>query len=124
MKEILAQILEDQSTAEFFRFHAHCSSCGTAYGNAPIRFSKAGIVPSSPQKRIVFQAIYEQEQRSARQAAIHEASEHLNFCPICKHVVCNRCFLICEDLDMCKQCAAQLQEVGSPVLVDVVDANI
>ena len=124
LKEILTRILEDRSTGENFRFRVRCESCGTEYGNAPIRFSKADIKPSSPQKQIIFHALYEQELRSARQTAIREASEHMNFCPICKRVVCNRCFLICEDLDMCKQCAAHLQEVGSPVLADVVDADI
>ena len=124
MKEILSRILEDQSTGENFRFSVRCGSCGAAYGNTPIRFSKADVRPASPQKQIIFHALYEQEQRSARQTAIREAAEHMNVCPICKRVVCNRCFLICEDLDMCKQCAAHLQEEGSPVLADVVDADI
>jgi hypothetical protein len=30
--------------------------------------------------------------------------------------------LICDDLDMCKQCAAHLEEAGSPVLTDVLEA--
>ena len=57
-------------------------------------------------------------------AAIREAAENLNYCPICKRLVCNRCFLICDDLDMCKQCAAQLEETGTPVLTDVLEAAI
>ena len=124
MKEILARVLIDQSTGENFRFCVRCSSCSSEYGNTPIRFSKADIIPASPQKQIVFRAVYEQELRSARQAAIREAAEHMNFCPICKRVVCNRCFLICADLDMCRQCAMQLQEEGSPVLGDILDAAI
>ena len=124
LKEILSRILEDHSTGESFRFRVRCGICDTAYGNTPIRFSKADIVPASPQKQIIFHAVYEQELRSAKQAAIRDASQHMNVCPICKRVVCNRCFLICEDLDMCKQCATHLHEEGSPVLADVVDAEI
>ena len=76
------------------------------------------------QKQIIYDACYEQEFRDARQSAIREGAENLNFCPICKRLVCNRCFLICDDLDMCKQCAANLEETGSPVLPDVLEPAI
>ena len=36
-------------------------------------------------------------------------------CPICKRLVCDHCFLICDDLDMCVQCAAKLNEKGTVV---------
>jgi hypothetical protein len=48
----------------------------------------------------------------------------MNCCPICKRVICNRCFLICEDLDMCNRCAARLEEQGSPVLSDALELVI
>lgn len=44
--------------------------------------------------------------------------------PICKRLVCNRRFLICEDLDMCAECATNLKESGRPVVADVLDAAI
>lgn len=124
MKEILERILENLSTKEVFLFRVRCGSCGAEYGNPPLRFSKADTVPENQQKQILFQAIYEQELRSARHAAIRESAQHMNFCPICKQVVCNRCFLICEDLDMCRHCAERLQEKGSPVMGDILDAVI
>ena len=88
------------------------------------RFSKAGLVPQTKGKKVIFDAVYEQEFRAARQSAIRDAAENLNYCPICKRLVCNRCFLICDDLDMCKQCAAHLEETGSPVLSDLLEAAI
>ena len=36
-------------------------------------------------------------------------------CPICKRLVCDHCFLICDDLDMCVQCAEKLNEKGTVV---------
>ena len=124
MKQLVDMLLENLSTREVFLFRIACATCGTEYGGKSVRFSKAGITPPTEGKRIIFEACYEQEFRTARQAAIRDAAENLNYCPICKRLVCNRCFLICEDLDMCKQCAAHLEEAGSPVMTDVLDAAI
>ena len=124
MKQLVDMMLENLSTREVFRFRIACSACDTEYGGKPVRFSKAGITPPTEGKRIIFEACYEQEFLAARQSAIRDAAEHLNYCPICKRLVCNRCFLICDDLDMCKQCAAHLKETGNPVITDVLDVVI
>ena len=122
MKQLVDMLLENLSTREVFLFRIACGTCAAAFGGKPVRFSKAGVTPPTEGKRIVFEACYEQEFRIARQSAIRDAAENLNYCPICKRLVCNRCFLICDDLDMCKQCAAHLEETGSPVLTDVLEA--
>ena len=124
MKQLVDMLLENLSTREVFLFRITCAACGTPYGGKSVRFSKAGITPPTEGKRIIFDTLYEQEFRDARQAAVRDAAEHLNYCPICKRLVCNRCFLICDDLDMCKQCASQLEETGSPVVTDVLEAAI
>ena len=124
MKQLVDMLLENLSTREVFLFRIACSACGTEYAGKPVKFSKAGITPQSQGKKIIYDACYEQEFRAARQAAIRDAAEHLNYCPICKRLVCNRCFLICDDLDMCKQCAANLEETGCPVLSDVVEVAV
>ena len=124
MKKLVEMMLENLSTREAFLFRITCAACGTPYGGKSVRFSKAGITPPTEGKRIIFDTLYEQEFRDARQAAVRDAAEHLNYCPICKWLVCNRCFLICDDLDMCKQCAAHLEETGSPVVTDVLDTAI
>ena len=124
MKKLIEMMLTNLSTREVFLFRIACASCGAEYGGRQVPFSKAGITPPTQGKQIIFDALYEQEFRSARQAAVRDAAEHLYYCPICKRLVCNRCFLICDDLDMCKQCAAQLEEKGSPVLPDVLEAAI
>ena len=123
MKKLVENILEDLSTRDVFLFRAACASCGTEYANQPVRFSKRGVIPATHSKELIYEVVYEQEHSAARQAAIHDAAEQLNFCPICKRLICNRCFLICDDLDMCRQCAEKLGESGHPVISEIVEAG-
>ena len=123
MKQLVDMLLENLSTREVFLFRIACAACAAEYGGRSVRFSKAGITPPTEGKRIIFEACYEQEFRAARQAAIRDAAEHLNYCPICKRLVCNQCFLICDDLDMCQQCAAELDQPGNPVQVSFLEAT-
>ena len=118
MKSLVESALENLSTREYFLFRALCGECAAEYGNKKKSFSKAGTEPCGESKKIIYDALYEQEFRIARQSAIRDAAEHLNYCPICRRLICNRCFLICEDLDMCRGCAARLNEKGSPVISD------
>ena len=124
LKQLVEGLLENLSTREIFLFRIACGVCAMEYANRPMRFSKADVIPSMPQKKIIYDAIYEQEFQSARQSAIREAAERLNYCPICKRLVCNRCFLICDDLDMCSQCASALGENGVPVERDALEIAI
>lgn len=121
MKELIEKNIENLSTKDVFLFRVTCASCGMDYGNRPMRFSKAGVVPATQNKRIIYDALYEQELNSARQVAIRSVAEHMNYCPICKRLVCDQCFLICDDLDMCHDCAVALEEKGKPVLSTVAD---
>ena len=118
MKSLVESALENLSTREYFLFRALCGECAAEYGNKKKSFSKSGTEPCGENKKIIYDALYEQEFRIARQSAIRDAAEHLNYCPICRRLICNRCFLICEDLDMCRGCAARLGERGSPVISD------
>jgi len=122
--DLLKLHLENLSTRETFLFRIRCEECGREYANTPRRFSKAGLAPQAQEKQILFDAIYEQEFQIARQSAVQEATEQLNCCPICKRLVCNHCFMICQDLDMCVSCAAKLQESGVPVLSDAQDSTL
>ena len=124
MKALVEAVLENLSTREVFLFRVACASCGAEYGNKPLRFSKAGVIPTTQSQQIIHDALYEQEFRSARQSAIRSAAEDMNYCPICKRLVCNQCFMICEDLDMCRQCAAALEQPGLPVLPGTIEMAI
>lgn len=124
MKKLIERMLENLSTRDVFLFRIACGACGKEYGNKPIRFSKAEVIPQTPKKAALYEILYAQELQTARLSAVRDAAEHLNYCPICKRLVCNRCFLICEDLDMCKQCASAMEETGIPVESDILEIAI
>lgn len=124
VKKLIDLALENISSKEMFLFQIRCAECGVVHTSKPVRFTKAGIIPETKGKAQIYQVLYEQETQRARQEAVKDAVAQMNCCPICKRVICNRCFLICEDLDMCSRCAARLEEQGSPVLSDALEMVI
>ena len=62
--------------------------------------TEAGTEPETEGMRAVFRTLYEREREAAREKAAAEALEIFSQCPVCGRLVCNRCFLICEDLDL------------------------
>ena len=71
--------------------------------------------PETEGMRAVFRTLYERERGAARKKAAAEALEIFSQCPVCDRLVCDRCFLICEDLDLCTACAKALQVRGDVV---------
>ena len=121
MKRVVKEAMGDCSTVEEFRFLVRCQECGGIWHSSPIRFSKAGAEPEPEGMRTIFRTLYEQEREAAREMAAAEAAEIFNYCPVCGRLVCDRCFLICEDLDLCIACAKALRVRGDVVAGEVSD---
>ena len=121
MKRVVKEAMGDCSTVEEFRFLVRCQECGGIWHSSPIRFSKAGAEPESEGMRTILRTLYEREREAAREMAAAEAAEFFYYCPVCGRLVCDRCFLICEDLDLCIACAKALQVRGDVVAGEVSD---
>lgn len=121
MKRVVKEAMGDCSTVEEFRFLVRCQECGGIWHSTPIRFSKAGAEPEPEGMRTIFRTLYEREREAAREMAAAEAAEIFSYCPVCGRLVCDRCFLICEDLDLCIACAKALQVRGDVVAGEVSD---
>jgi len=116
MSHISKDMLQDCSTATEFVFCLRCAECGDKWQSTPVRFSRAGVTPVTNGKKIIFDTLYQREKAAACARAAEEASEKFfNLCPICRRVVCDHCFMICEDIDMCQSCAVRLEEKGEYV---------
>ena len=121
MKRVVKEAMGDCSTVEEFRFLVRCQECGGIWHSSPIRFSKAGAEPEPEGMRTILRTLYERAREAAREKAAAEAAEIFNYCPVCGRLVCDRCFLICEDLDLCIACAKALQVRGDVVAGEVSD---
>ena len=112
MTHIREELIHNNSTSEVFQFSLCCPECGGIWKSKKIYFSKAGVVPKTEGKAVIFDALYKREFENAKKAAIKEAEQNFSLCPICHRLVCDRCFMVCEDLDICVRCARQLKEHG------------
>ena len=123
MNRVMRETMGDCSTLEEFRFLVRCQECGRTWRSSSVRFSKAGAAPTTENRKVILRTLYERERVAAREKAAAEASEIFSQCPVCGRLVCDRCFLICEDLDLCIACAKALQVRGRIVAGETSDAR-
>ena len=117
MKQVIRKHLIDCSDPEKFVFDLICPECGKVWQSTPVRFSKSGEELLTESKRVIFYLLHEREKQRAFDQAVEEAVHFFNLCPLCERLVCNDCFLICQEIDMCFRCAERLQETGEHVSV-------
>ena len=117
MKQKILERLTDRSNPSSFCSTVRCESCGKTWIGERVKFSKWNSHPITEGKKLAFSVLYEQEREQARQMAARKASYHFNLCPICGRMVCNDCFLVCEDIDMCIGCAEKLQKTSMCFIV-------
>lgn len=115
MINLLSSHLEDCSTPQYFCFAIRCEVCGEFWYSSSIPFSKAAQAAEHREKRELYDAIYQREKQRARLSASKEARERFSLCPICRRLVCDSCFLICDEMDLCRECAERMNEHGEPV---------
>lgn len=111
----IKELLKDCSDSNQFCFSMKCMLCGEEWISTPIRFSRAQVIPETEEKRTIYEILYDKEKEYARKNAIKEAEAYFNLCPVCNKIVCDQCFMICDDLDMCSECAARFREKGEHV---------
>ncbi|MFQ7646575.1 MAG: hypothetical protein ACLRK4_19865 [Ruthenibacterium lactatiformans] len=110
----MMQRLQDNSNEKTFQFSLRCEECGLVWNSSPVPFSKAED-ERPEQKKVVYEIMYQREKEIAFCRAYQDALECFNLCPVCARLVCNCCFRICSDVDMCSTCAEHLGEGGEAV---------
>lgn len=111
LKSITKKII-DESGGGTYRFTFHCDICGSPWTSdtySPI---------TEPIDADEVARGRESDHDAAYERANLEAGFHFNCCSICKRVVCDECFCILPELDLCKECTdtreieAQRQEAA------------
>jgi hypothetical protein len=103
MLEPITKNMTDNSTEESFCFTFYCDICKASWESIPVKFSQA--VDDATEKHINIRSVRESDHYAAYERANHEAMQYFNRCPVCKRWVCDRCFSIMSDRDVCKECA-------------------
>ena len=122
MSNFVEERIQDLCTPEEFRFGVSCELCGDTLATIPTRFIKASEKPENEGQKVIYETMYQQDWQLERDAATRALVSQLNYCPVCKRIVCNHCFLMTGDLDICTDCAKNLGVTGNPV-VDISDES-
>ena len=104
MLDPITKNMTDKSTKKDFLFIFYCDICENPRDSVPINFSCTKDNTLEVDKK-ASNLIWQSEHAAAYERANHEAMQLFNRCPICKHWVCDKCFRILGDRDVCKECA-------------------
>ena len=88
--------MTDESEGGVYRFTFCCDICGSPWQSNPFHSDLEG----TPDSRI-----RESEYNAAYERANREAMNWFSRCPVCKRFLCDKCFRILEEQDMCVECA-------------------
>lgn len=115
MKQVIREHLIDCSDQEKICFQPDLSGVRKSVAEYAGRLFQGGRrSPDRIQEGRLY-LLYEREKKRAFDKAVEEAGHFFNLCPLCERLVCNNCFLICQEIDICRRCAERLQETGEQV---------
>lgn len=90
--------ITDESQGGTYRFTFYCDICGNPWHNDPC---SSVTVSASVDEKACERA---RDRNDAYERANHEAIFHFNRCPVCKRWVCQDCFRLLPEGDICKEC--------------------
>lgn len=92
----------DNSNKRRFQFSFHCDICQSSWESIPLEFSGG---EKEAVGNLQEADLWEREHEAAYERANREAILHFNRCPVCKRWVCDDCFYIFKDGDVCRECS-------------------
>jgi len=101
----LTKKMTDESEGVVYRFTFYCDICGAPRQSDD--YQSMSEETSSPEMR-------DTEYTAAYERANRAAMSYFNRCPKCKRYVCDKCFRILDDMDMCDECAKKQKEYAIP----------
>jgi len=115
MKNHIGKYINDLSDFDRFLFSVSCPVCRKEWTSTPVPFSRAGKQSNNILTNLFIQKQYSKEKKNAEIIAAEEPGRRMNYCSVCMRFVCDSCYMICADMDMCTECAACHNETGERV---------
>lgn len=113
LNEKLMSQIRDCSDDKRIAFGFECESCGKLWEVISVPFTRKAV---SETEQVIRDAQYRREWERVKTEALKAFREHFSVCPICGKIVCDYCFVICDEIEMCSTCAKELGKQGTPVL--------
>jgi rRNA maturation endonuclease Nob1 len=102
MQEKIRGKINDCSTDRAFVFAVQCEACGRVYKTMPVAFDP-------------LLEIKDEAREAAFKQALKDFSGTMNQCQECERIVCDKCFQVNVEQDLCADCSTRLNYKGKPV---------
>lgn len=113
LNEKLISQIKDCSDDKKIAFGFECENCGRLWEILSVPFVKQAVNETD---QVIRDAQYHREWVRVKTESLKAFREHFSVCPICAKIVCDYCFVICDEIEMCASCAKELGKHGIPVL--------
>ena len=114
LNEKLASRIKDCSDDKRIAFGFECENCGKLWEVISVPFT---VKADNETEQVIRDAQYHREWVRVKADSSKAFREHFSICPICGKIVCDYCFVICDEIEMCSSCAKELGKQGTTVKV-------
>ena len=116
MLKTITKQFRDRSTERFFQFSFYCDRCGREWTSEQYPFVHGFPEELSEDERRAKEILWRIDHDAAFERANLEARLRFNSCKACGKIVCDGCFAVWEEEDLCVDCAAQARGAGETPL--------
>ncbi len=107
MLKTVTKKVKDRSTDRFFKFSFYCVRCGKEWTSDPYYFENCFSDNLSESERRAKDIMWRTDHDAAFERANLEARLRFDQCNSCRRNVCDECFAMEEEDDLCVDCAKQ-----------------
>ncbi len=107
MLKAITNKIRDKSTDRFFKFSFYCDRCEKEWTSEEYPFVHSFSDELTDDEQRAKEILWRIDHDVALERANLEARLQFNYCKTCGGIVCDECFAMEEDEDLCQDCASQ-----------------
>ena len=105
MLKTITKKYRDRSTEGFFKFSFYCDKCGREWTSDEYPFEHGFSEELTADEKKAKEILFRVDHGAAFERANLEARLRFNQCSSCGRFVCDECFAMEEDYEVCRDCA-------------------